>query len=526
MMVLSHPIRKDTVMKRFVEKYQDRVIGVLSGFDRILFRGGLRQLLYPGGLLAWLSAHSILLKNFGTFASMISNHVTNHAKQFATARGRPFEYIPSPQTSKEAIAEKICARDGVSEGLVCVLACVEPCSTFEIRRNRATKRLELASALRKCMHLYYYFMDREFGMMHVRLQTWLPMTMQVCINGREYLARQMDAAGIGYERRDNCFTRIDDLPAAQRLLDRLEGRKWAKFFNALARAVNPWMAADSPYQFKSYYWTMRQGEYATDIMFRDAKSLAEVYPHLTRHALDCFGSREVMRFLGRRTNSRFSGESTTHRVERIEGVCIKHRVEENSIKMYDKQGSVLRIETTINNPGRFKVCRTVTRKGRRAREWVSMRKGLADLPRRVEVSRAANERYLEALAETTISARVCEVLDPVSRPVTHQGRPHRAMRPLSADEAALFEAVLRGEHAVQGFRNRDIRRALGWDRHRDPKRRAQAAGKTTRLCRLLRAHGLIAKVPHTSYYRVTTKGHRVMTTALKLRRFNLYALAA
>jgi hypothetical protein len=513
-------------MERFKETYRDRIVGTLSGFDRILFRGILRQLAYPGGLFAWLSTNSILLKNFGPFVSMLSNHVKNRAEQLAAEEGRPFEYIPSPETSKEAVADKIRLRDGITGGLVCVLSCVEPCRTFDIHRNRKTKHLELVAANRKCLHIYFYFVDREFGLMHVRLQTWLPMTMQICINGREYLARQMDAAGIGYERRDNCFTRIDNLPAAQRLLDRLEGRKWAKLFNALAKRLNPWLAPGGSLKFKNYYWTLRQGEYATDIMFRDAQALAEIYPRLTRHAFDCFGSREVMRFLARRTNVRFSGESTTKVTARTEGVCIKHRVEENSIKMYDKQGSVLRIETTINEPKRFRVRRTMTRKGRRVCQWVAMRKGLADLPRRVEVSRAANERYLEALAETTISARTFEVLDPVSRRVTHNGRAHRAMRPLSADEAALFEAVLRGEHAVQAFRNSDIRHALGWGRHRDPTLRQQASARMTRLFRLLRAHGLIKKVSHTSYYRVTVKGQRVMTTALKLRQFNLCALAA
>jgi hypothetical protein len=194
--------------------------------------------------------------------------------------------------------------------------------------------------------------------------------------------------------------------------------------------------------------------------------------------------------------------------------------------MYDKQGSVLRIETTINDPRRFRVRRTVTRKGRRVRMWVPMRKGLADLPRHVEVSRAANERDLEALAEVPISAKACEVLDPVSHRVMRHGRPHRALRPLSADEAAVFQAMLRGEHAVLGFRNRDIRRALGSDRCRDPHERAKASAKTSRLFALLRAHGLIAKVSHTNYYRITAKGHRVTTTSLKLRQFNLMALAA
>jgi hypothetical protein len=526
MMVFSHRHRGDSVMERFVGAYRDRVIGVLSGFDRMLFRGSLLGIAYPQGLLGWLSSHSILLKNFAALAKMLSDQVKKRAEEVAAQVGRPFEYISSPSVSKESVADKIRLRDGITEGLICVLSCVEPCRTFEIRRNGKTKRLDLVAATRKCLHVYFYFVDREFGLMHVRLQTWLPMTLQVCLNGREYLARQMDAAGIGYERRDNSFTRIDDLPAAQRLLDRLAGRKWAKFFNALARRLNPWVAAGGPYRFQSYYWTLRQSEYATDIMFRDARSLAEIYPRLTEHAWRCLAARDVLRFLGRRTNSRFSGEVTSKVSERPEGVCVKHRVEENSIKMYDKQGSVLRIETTINDPRRFKVRRTATRKGRRVGQWVPMRKGLADLPRRVEVSRAANERYLEALAEATLSARSCDVLDPVSRRVTHKGRPHRAMRPLSADEAAVFQAVLHGEHAVQGFRNRDIRRALRWDAHRDAKTQRQVAARTTRLFALLRAHGLIAKVSPTSYYRVTTKGHRVMTTALKLRQVNLHALAA
>ncbi len=513
-------------MERFVEVYRDRIVGTLSGFDRMLFRGTLRGLAYVGGLMSWLSAHSVLLKDFGKFSLMMSNHLKNHAKQLAEAAGRPYQYIGSPAISKEAWAESIRRRDNITEGLVCVFACVESCQTYEIRSNAKTKHLDLVPATRKCLYLYFYLVDREFGMMHVRLQTWLPMTMQVCINGREYLARQLDAAGIGYERRDNCFTRIDNLPAAQRLMDRLTNRKFAKVFHALAKRFNPWLGRPGKLKVPRYYWTVRQGEYATDIMFRDEKSLAEIYPRLVQHAWSCLSTRDVMRFLGRRTNCRFSGEVTSKVTERTEGICVKHRVEENSIKMYDKQGSVLRIETTINDPRRFRIRRTVTRAGRRVRKWVPMRKGLADLPRRVEVSRGANKRYLEALAEVQISATACEVLDPVSRRVNRNGRPHRALRPLSAEEAAVFAAMLRGEHAVQGFRNRDIRHALGWDRCRDPEQRAKMSARTSRLFALLRGHGLITKVSHTNYYRLTIKGHRVMTTSLKLRQFNLTALAA
>jgi len=94
-----------------------------------------------------------------------------------------------------------------------------------------------AIARRKCSFLYYYYMDREFGFMHVRVQTWLPFTIQVCINGREYLARRMDRAGIAYRQRDNCFTWIEDVPRAQRMMDDLERRRWPRVLNVWARRV-------------------------------------------------------------------------------------------------------------------------------------------------------------------------------------------------------------------------------------------------------------------------------------------------
>jgi hypothetical protein len=112
-------------------------------------------------------------------------------------------------------------RDGVEKGLICVLSCVEPCRSFSVHRNRQKYELELVAGERKCLHVYFYFLDPHFGLMHIRLQTWLPLTMQVCINRREWLARQMQRAGIAYEQKDNCFTMIADLARAQALMDRL-----------------------------------------------------------------------------------------------------------------------------------------------------------------------------------------------------------------------------------------------------------------------------------------------------------------
>src|SRR5262245_51336777 len=351
------------IMERFLERYQDRISGVLSGFDRLLFRGCLRSICHVGGMDRFLSSQRVLYKDFAAYVGRRSEQMKQHAETVAQRAGRPLRYLASAEESKEDLARKIMAEDRVKDGLVCVLTCVEPCQTFSIRKNRDRKLLQLVAERRKCLHVYFYYVDREFGLFHIRLQTWLPFPMQICLNGREYLARQLTKEKIAHEQRDNCFAHIDDLPRAQAILDRLVKKKWCRCLQALARRHNPLVGAKSGLCLRDYYWTLRQGEWATDVMFK-ATALQEIYPTLVQHAILQFSCQHVLRFLGRQTNARFNGEVWSELKHRPEGICVKHWVEENSIKMYDKQCSILRIETTINNPRRFKVRRRVTRKGR------------------------------------------------------------------------------------------------------------------------------------------------------------------
>jgi len=209
----------------------------------------------------------------------------------------------------------------------------------------------------------------------------------------------------------------------------------------------------------------------------------------------------------------------------VEGVCVKHYVEENSIKMYDKQGRVLRVETTLNHPRRFKVYRRVTRKGRRVKGWYALRKGIVDLRRRLQLSRAANARYLEALAVVGDSRPSHRLLDPVSQPLK-EPRPYRALRPISPEDSRWFAALLRGQFQLQGVRNRDLRHDLMPEAESDRAQRRKAAARVTRQLRLLCAHGLIHRVGPTYYYRPTQQGYAVMSTALKFRQTDLALMAA
>ena len=513
-------------MERFLNRHKDRIVGSISGFDRMRFTGTLRWMAHVDGMGKFLNSQAVLLKNFGTYIEKVSEEIKQYAYRVAEAKDRPVQYLASSSDSKEDVAMKIAERDGIRDGLVCVLTCVEPCQSFAIKKDKKQKQLKLVGRWRKCLHVYFYWLDSDYGLMHLRLQTWAPFTIQVCVNGREWLARQMDRAGIGYEKHDNCFTRIDDLERAQQLFTLLDQQAWAGWLEKLAAGIHPFLRGKSDLLFKPYYWSLGQSEYATDILFRDSSVLKEIYPALLQHAIHHFGCKDVLRFLGRRINGRFEGEIRSHMGCRVEGVRIQHWVEENSIKMYDKAGSVLRIETTINKPARYKVRRRVTRHGQKKMAWVKMRKGVVDIRRRVEVCRGANARYLDALAVAGDSTPSHRVLDSVCRPVVHDKRRFRPLRPTNPDDSQLFQQILSGEHLLQGLRNRDLRRALFPQHEGDPDNRRRASGRITRSLQLLRSHELIYRVPKTNYYRITKKGHTVMATALQFRITDMALLAA
>jgi len=471
----------------------------------------------------FLSGQHVLLKDYGHFVQRLSQEIGEHGKTLAMERGRPYQYLTSCAASKEQLAREIMEQQQIKQGLVCVFAAVEPCQTISVRPNRQSKKLELVSQRRQCKHLYFYFVDREFGLMHIRLQTWLPFSIQVCVNGRRWLGHKLQQAGIGFVQHDNTFTEIADVPRAQQFMNQLMQRDFARYLNALIKVINPLTRHPEWKLPNGYYWSFQEVETATDIMFRDADSLSRLYPSLLQHAMLVCNSTDVLRFLGRRFNSTFKGEVSSNLRRRPEGVRVKHWVEENSIKMYDKALRVLRIETTINNPHRFKAYRRSTHHGQPCRRWLRLRKGVVAIRRLVQIAKAANERYLQALAVVGEPKPSHCILDPVSEPVLQPRRRFRALQPISPRESRLFQVICQGRFLLNGFRNKDLCQALPPATVVERRRYALRLG---RQLQLLRAHGLIFKVAKTHYYRITNKGHEVMTTAINFRATDLALLAA
>jgi len=502
------------VSTEFLERFGDQIIGTLCGFDRLRLRGTLRHLFQPTVMEAYLNACRVLIKDFGDFAQKITDRVKAATYRAAELAGRPILYLNSSQRSKEDTAKEVARRDGLSEGLIVILSAVEPCQSYSVRGVRASKEIHLVLEQRKCLFFYHYFFHPLFGFMHARVQSWFPFTIDLCLNGREWLARQMDRAGIGYRRRENCFVAVEDWKKAQALADKQLSTDWSKELGRILNQVHPMHREICRPLAQEYYWSASASEYATDIAFARPQSLAALHPRFVHHAISSFSSPDVLRFLGRwvpttsgKVFGQFKGEIISDLKHRPEGVRIKHSVNGNSIKAYDKQGSVLRVETTINHAQEFKVYRTSEREPGGPRSWRELRRGVADIGRRAQVSRACNKRYLQALASTTGGGNpLAKLIAKACSPLTHEGKRYRALRPWSPEDGILLQTIADGRFVLNGFRNRDLREALSPFRPQDAK-----ACAITRKLRLLRAHGLIRKVPKSHRYVVTDKGRTILT---------------
>jgi hypothetical protein len=292
-------------MGAFENVHRDRITGSLAMFDRMIFKGHLSRLYKQDGARCFLWSQGVALKDFTAYAKATTERIANNARKLVTDEGRPvisFDHVKTRNRTqhKDELAKSIAERDGITEGIICLISAVETCFSFQVRKRYESGKLELFRRERKCLHHYLYLIDDEFGFMHVRIQGWIPYECQIYLNGREWLARQLDKAGIGYVRYDNSLLAVDDLEAAAELCDRFAHKAWPRVLNAFARLLNPILPAIRAANYGGYHWVLDQAEIATDVMFQTRPQLLEVWPDLVRHAALNMSSEDVLGFLGRK----------------------------------------------------------------------------------------------------------------------------------------------------------------------------------------------------------------------------------
>lgn len=520
-------------MHAFLAAFASLVAGSLHGYDRVVFRGHLRALSYPKGMYHYFQNNRLLLRDFDEHVHAKTAQLLQASLAEAERLQRPIIYLPSSRTDKEALARRLLAENPVREGLIAVFKCVEPAHTFELERNRTAKILEIVGKPGRCQHVYHYYLHPVFGFMYARVQTWFPFVVQIGLNGREWLARQLQQAGVRYRRQHNKYEWLEDFAQAQALLDQQVSWDWPNSLEAILGQVHPLHAGFLGGMHVPYYWSAFQSEWASDYLFHRRADLERLVGQWLRQSWLDYTTADVLRFLGRavplgsnRHRNMTKGEVSTNVKTREDGVRIKHWLDGNSLKLYStvfSERANLRIEATVNAPRAFRVLRTKENDPEGEKSQQPLRLGVVDLPLRAEVCQAANDRYAAALTTLADNTALREWAEPYCQKVPALGkakRSARALNPLGAADAALLRAVVDARWMLAGLRNKDLVALLYGEPATEETEQRRRSAQVTRQLRLLRAHGIVQKEEGSHRYHVDPEARKRVLALLAARDAN------
>lgn len=486
-------------MTSLLDRHADELAGVLHCLDRVLVRGTLLGMRFPGETGKLLKDSGVATHDFPRWAKVLTSLIRDRAEEIALEHGLEIEFVSKKDFRKEDRVADILRRRGDHPGLVHIFGAMESCREFRVARNG--ERSWLVEKSNKCLHYYFYVLDPEFGLVFFKVATYAPFSFTFYFNGHSWLARQLAARGIQHRLVDNLFVEIEQWDVAQKIAAKLEARQLHDALDFFARTFCPVVG-----KLKlAAQWSIQQIEYSTDIVFKRRKDLADLYEPLIRHALLSLQANDVASILGRRmpkTGELISDISVRHGFKRL-----KHRMEWSSIKVYDKFGIALRIESSTNDPNVFTHPREVHQKDGQIR-WK-----MAKVPRSIysldvlqKKLGAANNRYIDLLSSLDLPLEGAEHVTRLAAPVRENDRSYRGFNLFAGSDLELFQVLARGEFTLNGFRNKDVRKHL-----------ALKTPAVSRCLRRLVSHGLIRKHRGTFKYFLTSGGRRAIVCALALK---------
>jgi hypothetical protein len=505
-------------VKQLIKTFGDSIIGVSSGFDRLVFQGMIRPIMYAEGAMSFFQRRRILFKDAKRWVVEQTERLVNAVEEWSKHEcGESITYLPSTNIRKEAEARRRQKAKNVTVGPIGVWSCVEACGSYRLVPAQGAPQLRYVQT--RCKHLYTYLDHPDLGFMSIRMQTWFPYRIQIAVNGREWLARQLEKAEIGFTRIGNKIHEVEVFSAMQPLLDKQLRTDWCSMLDRFVPTAFPTIASTLDNDSLRYFWTVWQSEWASDLLFKSRADLDGIIDAVVRHAFIGGHPERLLRYFDRptridgqvRTNSRRPLKTTITDFD--EGHRVRHWLESNSVKLYN-EGNVLRIETTINDPSAFRGYRRKqgAPKGA-AKKLLPLRKGVTDNLLRAYVSQDVNNRFADHIATMRSDTPLRNILRNVTSRKRKRGRSVRALEPTGKD-LALLSAIADPRFAVGGFQNKHIRLALADDARYSGKTDKQRSGMTSRSFRLLRDHGVIKRVPKSRRYQLTANGRQLVTALL------------
>jgi len=487
------------------QRFEQNIHGTIGCFDRLVFYGTYKPIQYPKAMGYHIYSEGIKLIDYEKkFANKLRLQMTGRIKEIATQENIQIHHM-GRNIRKESFVSDILKRRGEHAGIACILSAMEGCSCFKVKKNHQTGYLELRWSKGKCLNYYVYVMDPDYGLCYLRIPTWAPFRLQFYFNQHNWLERRMAAAGIGFKKADNCFTMVSDVKKAQALVDNFDVKALHQRLDQLACRF---VGVHKRWR-NGLYWSIAQAEWATDIMFKSNRILPDLYGELVRTATVELQCSDVYGFLGKRLTEQSAKEVSKHFKTLREGTRIKHTMGPTSIKMYDKQDRVLRIETTTNDVSHFKHRREVKhRDGTREMKHAAMRKTLYSLGALAEQMKACNKRYLASISQWRDHRGERTDLRKVTRSVKDdKQRSYRGVNFFHEDDLPFMLAIAQAEGCVSGFSNRMLRRKLpGWS--------PQKIGRMLRRFKMLK---LIKRAGNTYKYYLAKLGEKTIAATLQIK---------
>lgn len=487
------------------ERYKDKIEGMLSCYDRIVIHGNIPVLCFDGGMTSYLYQNNIKILDYPDWANGLREELREHAEHIAKENGLEIEFIRKLDAfRKDDRIQSIIEKRGTHPGLVHIFSAMETCPSYKPWHDKQTGKTFVKNDSSKCLHYYFYFIDPDFGLCYLRVPTWCPFRLQFYMNGHNWLASRLSKQGVAYQMRDNAFLRIDDWEKAQQLSDHIRVEDLHQVLDILANRYCPVIKKLGV----TYRWSIMQVEYATDIAFRNPEDLKFLYEAIVHTAIHSVKPENIATFLGQKLHGNYEGEMGNNFNKRILGTRIKHHMGASSIKMYDKFGLLLRIETTVNDVSSFKHLREVVhRDGSVTQKVAPMKKNIYSLYLLSQLLKASNRRYPETVSSWDDPSNGARKLEELSESKKDNDRSFKGFNFFSRDDQKLFEVLANGEFNINGLQNKSIRRSLP----------DLSPASISRILKRLRVHGIIKKVSNTRKYYLTKLGKSVITLGLKTR---------
>ena len=493
-------------MELLTTRYTENLAGVLSCYDRIVITGTLPGACYADGMTSFLHSRSIRIFDYPQFALPLRERIRDGAQALAQQHGARIEHISRAKVRKEDVVAKVLAARGDAPGLVHVISAMETCATYQPWHDKASGRTFLRPDTTKCLHYYFYWMDRELGLIYLRVPTYCPFRLQMYCNGHSWLARRLTREGIDFVTADNAFVQIADWTRAQELADTLNPELLHRHLDRYTELCCPVLDVFG----QTYHWSIMQVEYSTDLVFKSGQILAPLYEQIAREAVLSVKAEQVATFLGKKITPQLAAEIGSRLSTRIEGTCIKHRLGSCSVKLYDKFARILRIETTTNDVSFFKHHRKVEhRNGQVTREVAPLKKSIYSLIDLREILLGCNHRYLEFLSSLNDHSGGARLLDRITQPKPDGDRSFKGLNFFDRNDQALLRAVQRPEFNIHGMARCDLLRLMP----------DLSASRLSRQLRRLRVLGLLKRAANTYRYYLTRGGRLAIAACERLSTF-------